>query len=132
MRGRAPRQPAARAGVPARAAGCASSSSLLDAHRGLPELLDAGLVVGRPLPVVVHQADLIERRCAGRGRDVLTDRATVRELHVEVARLLREHPVDERLSAGKVLRALDDADGTDLEAGVLRDVEVDLAGVLRL
>src|SRR2546430_8418651 len=83
--------------------------ALLDAYCGLPELLDAGLVVCCPLAVVVHERHGGERRRARRGRDVRPHGPTIAELRVEVAGLLGEDPVDERLCPEKVLRSLDDA-----------------------
>src|SRR6266480_2253484 len=105
---------------------------LLDAYGGLPEPLDAGLVVGRPLAVVVDELDGCERRRARRGRDVGPHRAAVAEPGVEVAGLLGEDPVDERLSSKKVFCPLHDADGAHLEARVRWDGEVDPGRVLGL
>src|SRR5438445_7214910 len=103
----------------------AVARGLLDTHRGLPELLDPRLVVGRPLAVVGHELHLVERRRPRRRRDTRERRPTVAELHVERARLRRENPVDEGLRRGEVLRAVDDADRADLEARVRWNGEVD-------
>src|SRR5581483_5837741 len=69
----------------------------LDAHRGLPQLQDAVLVVGGPLAVVVHELHVAELRRARRGRHVGARRTAVAELHVEVAGLLGQRPVHEGL-----------------------------------
>src|SRR2546425_11831644 len=74
---------------------------LLDAYCRLPELLDAGLVVGCPLAVVVDELDGRERRRARRGRDVGPHGPAVAELRVQVAGLLGEDPIDERLGSEK-------------------------------
>src|SRR5213594_150209 len=101
-------------------------SGLLDAYCGLPELLDASLVVGRPLTVVVDKGDGGERRRARSGGDVRPHGPAVAELRVEFAGVLREDPVDERLRPKQVLRSLDNADCAHLEPGVLGDSEIDL------
>src|SRR5207245_11662767 len=77
-------------------------ASLLESDRLLPELQDAVLVVGRPLPVVIHKAHLRERRRARSRRDARERRTAVAELHVEPAGLRREHPIPDRL-AGRTL-----------------------------
>src|SRR5688500_11373716 len=106
-------------------------SRSLEAYRGLPELQNAVLVRRGPVAVVVDHLDRGERRRAGSRRDVGADRDAVAEPDVQLAGLLREDPVDERLRGHRVLRALDDADGADLVTGALRDRELD-ARVLRL
>src|SRR6266571_4985727 len=105
---------------------------LLDAYGRLPELLDAGLVVGRPLAVVVDEGDGGQRGRARRGRDVRPHGSAVAQLRVQIPGLLGEDPVDERLCPEKVLRSLHDADGADLEPGVLGNGQVDSARILGL
>src|SRR5512133_2566114 len=100
-------------------------SRALETHRGLPELDDALLVVGRPLAVVVHELHVRELRRAGRRCDIGARRAAVAELHVEIAGLLGDGPVHQRLRRGEALGALHVADRADLETGVARNAEVD-------
>src|SRR5256886_16643446 len=83
-----------------------ASPWLLDAHRGLPELLDPCLVVGRPLAVVVDQGDLIEsRRGPSRGNGLANGSAGA-ELHVGIAGFLGQDPGDKRPRAGQGFFAL--------------------------
>src|SRR5947207_13223926 len=67
------------------------------AHRRLPLLDQALLVVGGPGTVVVDQLDFVEGGCARRWRHVLADREAVRKLDVQLAGLFRQDPVDEHL-----------------------------------